>query len=183
MKFDIHTDSRLFIMGESKSGKSYLIKKLLSNLTRVIYIDPSGDELATLPRSWQGIQVMDEAGIIDTLRKAKKEGNVHIVIDDYDLYASSRLSDDPEWRYLFIAARHRNIGWTTITRRLADIPKLALKQCDYAFFFQTDLAQDLQTVREQIGDSAAETIRNLDRSRHQFMYWDRTNKKTGVMIA
>ena len=181
MRFRITTQSCLFIEGEKQSGKSYLTAKLLSGLKRVLYVDPSADA-KNLPSTWQRKQVFTSNQMLSVLDEAYKEGNVHIVLDDYDLFSAPLLPNDPEWRYLFVAARHRNIGWTVITRRLADVPKLALKQADYCFFFQTDLDQDLDVIEDQVqgGKQAAEAVRSLDRSRHQFFYWDRLGKQTGV---
>jgi adenylate kinase family enzyme len=176
-KITLKSTDRILVLGESGSGKTYLAKHIVPNFPRHIIVSPYHGE-------WQGeknvIYTVNASETYRAIEKALKAGNVFIVVDDADLFLENYLDDD-NIRLLLIGSRHFGVGYLMISRRTQDVPKLLLKQANKVFIFQTDLDRDLEIIKNNFGEENANTVKNLNRATHEFLFIDRESRTAQVM--
>lgn len=69
------------------------------------------------------------------------------------------------------------LGQAYLTQRVGDLNKLLLVQLNHAFFFRTNISNDLDYIKDNFGNQATEIISNLrhvddstDPQDHEFLY-------------
>jgi SpoVK/Ycf46/Vps4 family AAA+-type ATPase len=175
----ISKTDRILIVGDSGSGKTYLAQILAKSIRNVFVITPYEDEF--LGHKNRLVTTSVEKAF-QAIKKVLDKGKTFLIIDDADLFLNP-YENDESLRYLIIGSRHRQIGWILIVRRTQDISKLILKQASKLFFFQTDLSLDLKVIAENYGDTLAEKVKALNRSKHEFLFFDRETREAKVMTA
>ncbi len=175
----LNLDDRILILGESKSGKTYLGDIMLQAYKRIVVITSDPTEFKWAKNR---IVTIDPGEVNGAIQKALEMGRVVIAIDDADLYFTKYISDE-NVRYLLIAGRHRKVGWAFMGRRTQDLPTLVFKQANKVFAFQTDLDLDRETYRKNYGEQFEQLVNGLNRDAHQFVFFDRDSRQMRVMTA
>lgn len=172
-------EERILIVGESKSGKTYLASKIGKLYSRVIVISPYRDEFVDFKNV---VHTAEPETAYRTIQIALNKGSVMLILDDCDLYLENFIND-PNVKKLLIGSRHYEVGYIAISRRFADVPKLLVKQCNKIFMFQTDLKLDIKTIQDNYGESIAEEVKDLNRPKFEFIYLNRETKRAIKAVA
>jgi hypothetical protein len=176
----------IFVCGQRGSGKSYWTKKLVRSLPRCIVFDSLGEYEAD-----QRIYDLEE--MVDFLiadqtneklftiaydthlgaedfplfcRAILARGNVHLVIEELDLYCKP-LSTDPEFLKLLKYGRHYGIQIIGVSRRPAEVSRDFTSQATRFITFGNREPRDIQYFRSVFGNEA-DRIKTLP----QFHYLD-----------
>ncbi len=169
---------RVLVLGESLSGKTYLVRKFLKGFRHVKVITPQHDEF----KDYQDrVVTWDVEKVFEAVAEGLGKGNMVIVIDDSDILLE-KIAKDKRMKYFLGGARHRGVAWVIVSRRTADIPTLVPKQANKLFLFQTDLPRDVEFLNDYFYP-AGDEVKELDREAHEFLYIDRDAKTRTRMTA
>lgn len=169
---------RILVLGDSLSGKTYLVRKFSKQYKHVKVITPQHDEFKDYR---DRVVTWDAEVAFEAIGEGLQKGNMLIIIDDADILLE-KLVKDSRLKFFFSGARHRGVAWVIVSRRTQDIPTLAAKQANRLFLFQTDLPHDTKFLNEYYYP-AGDEVRELDRNAHEFLYIDRDLKTRTRMTA
>lgn len=175
---DIGTNSRLFVVGMTGSGKTVFAKSLLHLYPRVVFHDRKGEN-GDLMQTLHFTAVHDPA----TLQLALQKGMKRILYQPAVGMSESMLRDDfdscceiifkttncalfvdevsslvhgntiPMWYgEIQRLGRSRNVGSVSLTQRPMDIPQTLLSESEYMFVFKLKLEQDCQKIASITGE-------------------------------
>lgn len=178
----LSADDRILLLGESKSGKSYLAQILAKQYKRVLVISPYPDEWTDMPKE-NVTYTLNPQECFKAMKKALATKNVLLVVDDADLFLEPYILEDDSIKVIVIGGRHFGIAWMMVSRRTQDMPKLILKQANKVVCFQTDNARDLDIIEDNYGKEAALIVKDLNRKTHEFLLIDREERTLEVLIA
>ncbi len=164
------------------SGKSYLANILAHQFKRVLVVSPYPDEWVDFPKE-NVVYTLNSQDCYKQMKKALSTGNVLLVVDDADIFLEPYILEDDSIKIIVIGGRHYGIAWLMVSRRTQDLPKLILKQANKVCAFQTDNARDLEIIKNNYGDEAAKIVKNLNRSKHEFLLIDREARTLEILIA
>jgi len=171
------TPSRIILLGEGGSGKTFMADSFLRRFKRVLVITTDPTEFSWCPNR---VVTVDTETVLANMEKAFKAGNIMVVIDDADVYFT-RFEDDNRLKTILAVGRHRNCGWCIMTRRTQDLPPLCFKQANKVFIFQTDYPNDLALYEDFYMVSAE--VKNLNREAHECLFIDRETREKRVLVA
>jgi adenylate kinase family enzyme len=177
---ELERTDRIMLLGESKSGKTYLAKKIIRAFPRHFVISPYVGEYNDTTNNVK--YTLNATEVERIVEKILEQRNIMLVIDDADLFLENRINSDV-YMLLFAGSRHRGVGYILLSRRTTDMPKLAFKQSNKVGIFQTDLALDLKIIADTYGDEAAQIVRSLNRQKHEFLWIDRENRTKEILVA
>jgi len=83
-------------------------------------------------------------------RQIWKQGNTVFAIEEIDQYCSPRWLP-PELDSIVNIGRNRRISFIATTRRIADVHKDIIANCDYHFIFKAFLPRDLEEYQKYVG--------------------------------
>ena len=173
---------RILILGESGSGKTFLAEILARQYSRILVVTPAFEDWQKIPKE-NIVYTLSSEACYKQMKKSLEVRNVLLVVDDADIYLNPYILDDEYIRTIIISGRHYGIAWMMVSRRTQDMPKLILKQANKVMCFQTDIARDLQIIKENYGEQASLYVKNLNREKHEFLFIDREARTLEVLIA
>jgi len=140
----------VLIVGKKGTGKttllkSYILTYSLDNREKII-IDPlkqigNVDDFITLT-------IDEEEQILKILEKLYNRGDVVLFIDEIDLYSTSTDYQKSIIRKLFRYARNKGISVIATAKRIANVNKDIISNCDKIHVFQTVEQNDLKRLKE-----------------------------------
>jgi len=148
-KLEVDVSDKITILGKTGSGKTNLIKVLLSDILKdyqFILLDALGNfaEYNGQPNiDYHQVTPSDQAGVDEIIYAALERGDCMIVLDEVDRYNSKPGSMLNE---LVNVGRNYNVGGIFAARRTADVNKDILANSPYIFTFQHILPQDLDVL-------------------------------------
>ena len=172
----IESGQRVVAVGKTGSGKSYLMRHLVSQLRRVMVLDPKS---MINPDQWnldwasirgvrdlgkgkdarllvRGVTTDDWAYWLDA---AWNVGNVVVYIDE--LYALVDFGQGKPPRVLsrlYTQGREKLVGVWGATQRPAWVPMFTLSESDWFFAFRTQLSEDRKRLAELMGEEVLEQV-------------------------
>lgn len=178
---------RVCIFGMTGSGKSVLMKKLLSGMDYIVVYDTMHEH------EIKGASYCDTVeGVKNALQKRFKKivyrpkqlgnpddfeafcwyvysaGNYFLFIDEAHIVMPNNAIGDNA-KILVSMGRKRGVGICMISQRPASLDKLPVSQSQHIFIFKSVLPGDIKFFREFIGDDA-EKASNLPK--YHFLYFD-----------
>lgn len=144
---EIDVSDGIVALGKRGSGKTYLIKKLITRLPyRFCVIDVVGNmkELQGNSRVEYHLTNPHNSDMIDSIcMEAMEKGNQIIVCDEADRIAyTTRFSD------VINLGRNYNVGYLASARRTANISKDILANQSHAFVFRHTYPRDVAVLNE-----------------------------------
>jgi len=93
---------------------------------------------------------LKHAYFIKTLNYAWKKGNIIVAIEEIDQYCSPRFLPE-ELDSIVNLGRNRGISYIATTRRIADVHKDVIANCEHHFIFKAFLPRDLEEYQKYVG--------------------------------
>lgn len=148
-KLEVDVSDKITILGKTGSGKTNLIKVLLSDILKdyqFVLLDALGNFAEYEGQAnidYHQVTPSDQAGVDEILYAALEKGNCMVVMDEVDRYSSKPGSMLNE---LVNVGRNYGVGGIFAARRTADVNKDVLANSPYIFTFQHILPQDLDVL-------------------------------------
>lgn len=186
-QIQIYSDERVFVTGQTGTGKSYLTSLFLSKARRLIAIDTIGDLEDQFPRmeEWSRNRVaklkagkdlrliitrpaLDEQDIPDWFEGIAKQileiGDITLYIDEaYNVIPNRMLR-----KYalmLFTQGRHYGVGTWISAQRPVKIQAEAATEAQHYFIFRLNNPDDQRRIYKTIG------WYEYPKDEHGFYYW------------
>jgi energy-coupling factor transporter ATP-binding protein EcfA2 len=164
-KLEVDVDQRITVLGASGSGKTNLIKVLMSDILpdyRFVLLDSIGNfaEYDGQPNiEYHLVNPSDTEDVDQIIYSALEKGDCMVVIDEIDRYKSEKGTMVNE---LVNLGRNYGVGGIFAARRTADVNKDVLANSPYIFTFQHILPQDLSVLIDWFAQDEA-VFRNLQK--------------------
>lgn len=149
------------IIGMSASGKSFLAKSLIRQLSIPYLIYDCNNEYGEFNR-----RIVPEPDTIQTFEatceRVWKQGHMLFIVDEADLYLPNKKTLTPYALKLVKRGRHEGIGLWLITQRIADLSKSACYNTQHWFMFRMFLPNDIQYISQFIPPEMASYLSRLE---------------------
>lgn len=176
-------------VGDTGTGKSYLISKIVELRQYVIVFQTKPDDIKyqgfRLARTVAAMDDLYETRILlrpihsqqmrqgyELLTRAWDQGGWTIVIDE-EWYAEARLHLTEWIETLLTQGRSKKISVVVGMQRPARVSRFAISQCTHLFTFRVE-GRDLQIIKEATTPRIVEPIENLQG--HDFVYYNRKTR-------
>jgi len=162
-KLEVDIDQKITILGKTGSGKTNLIKVLMSDILpdyHFVVLDAIGNltEYEGQPNvDYHQTNPTNDAEVDQIIYSALEKGDCMVVIDEVDRYNSKKGTMLNE---LVNVGRNYGVGGVFAARRTASIDKDVLANSSYIFTFQHILPQDLDVLIDWFAQPE-ETFRDL----------------------
>jgi len=187
LAYPIYSDERVFITGQTRSGKSYLASLFLAKAKRLIAIDTIGDLAEQFPRMEEYSRnrvaklkagkslrliitrpALDEEDIPDWFEGIAKQvleiGDITLYIDEaYNVIPNRMLRKFA--LMLFTQGRHYGVGTWISAQRPVKIQAEAATEAQHYFIFRLNNPDDQNRIRKTIG------WYEYPPDEHGFYYW------------
>lgn len=176
MNLRLKSDGIYIIIGTRGSGKTTLAKWLIDLLRKYdvkILVYDYLKEYGNLKSNNVEIHyanLHDEKDFDKVLERILKNGNIFFVVEEADKFFNVRENLTGNKSELIHRGRHYGIGGLFITRRIANLNKDVVSQADLIFSFYQFLPNDIEYLREFIGDYVYQLTKLKE---HEFMIWNR----------
>lgn len=198
-KIEFSETDKIFAMGRSGCGKSYLAKRIQEKYPRKIIFD------TLYEYDTKGADVAENfISFCEKLKKINKEktknftliyrldldsddntaeldealkliyylGDCLVVIEEVQIFATSH--NLPKWlKNMVLTGRHQKIGVLFTSQRMGEINKTVLSQCSHLFIGNMVEQNDQRYISGFIGDDVSELAGLEDR---EFIYFGRAGK-------
>ena len=182
---EIKSNERVTVVGKTGSGKSYLVKKLITKFDKVLFFDPKFEhgelegnvthnlrdtiKLMQQPKFfiiYQPQSITPE--IFNCLcKQVYSRGNMVLVMDEVLRLCQYRVE---EWHDRIIRmGRIRGIGLWHLTQRPTYIDGFVLSEAEHFFLFKMQLETDRKKLKGIIGNTAELTN---DLKEFEFIYYN-----------
>lgn len=198
-KIEFSDTDKIFCMGRSGCGKSFLAKRIQEKYPRKIIFDTlfeyetknvdSVDNFNSFceklkkinkekPKQFTLIYRLDldsddnTIELDEALKLIYHLGDCLVVIEEVQIFASSH--NIPKWlKNIVLTGRHQNIGVLFTSQRMGEINKTILSQCGHLFIGNMVEQNDQKYISGFIGDDVVELAGLQDR---EFIYFGRAGK-------
>lgn len=172
----IKADERVFIAGKTGSGKTWLARRLLDPVERLIVIDPKGTfggKGLKVPNAFDWFQFRrGQPGrfrilppIVDNplvwyeelFERLYGYGNLTLYIDEaYEVADGNRIG---KWlKALYTRGRELGIGVWAATQRPTGIPLFLISESEWIILFRMNLQDDRRRIASIAGDEVMQRI-------------------------
>lgn len=187
--FNWKVGEHIAIVGDTGTGKTYLMSKLLRTRQYVVFLRVKPDDI-TFP----GFTKARHAKIMDTLyaqrilldpkypeqmregyhmlNRAFEQGGWTVGIDE-QWYLEQQLKLRPYADRLFTQGRSKKISVVAGMQRPSQISRFVMSQCTHLFVFRIE-GRDLMSVKESTTPRIVPVVSNLDG--HDFAYYNRRTR-------
>lgn len=203
LKINIRRSDRMFVVGTTGSGKSYLLRKLAAPLPYVVVVDPKHqwDWEDTRPAGSRGLvtskleEVMDweepepvvyrpgyveaREGIPEFFLWVFLRGNTLVVIDEVMSLLSSPSVLPRDFGIVIQQGRSRNIGLWMATQRPSRIPIPVLSESEHHCIFRLRHPNDLRRMAEYTDP----IVEQRPARGHQFWYYNDRTQQIALLDA
>lgn len=181
----IKSNERVCVCGKTGSGKSHLVRQLLSCFNRVIFFDPKrenfdlkGDVVYNLDDVKEKIKQpnffiiyaplsLNDAEFDEFCKLVYYEGNLTLILDEVISLGSHKVN---EWHNRLIRlGRSRGIGIWHLIQRPSFVSNYILSESEHFFLFKLQTEQDRKKIKGIIGD-CAELLNDLPQ--YHFVYYN-----------
>lgn len=188
----------VFVCGRTGTGKSYLVKRLISGRPRVIVYLPKREDAGYAGVYFDGMEPGDYAEFLRLWHtSASVTGRYHLVYQPGDIfdggafdriaagvyhcgdcvfvcedlmtYIGGSVSLGSGFKTLLTAGRTRGVECYMLTQRPYKIPREVTSQAREAYIFQSHEPADVQYVKEAFGVEAAAKMEALEQ--YQYVRW------------
>lgn len=137
-------------------GKTELLKYLIRSYDnegiRTLVFDTMHNHRYTLKHGAiiKPQYAMKEDAFLKACNHVWKEGNIVFAIEEVDQYCKPQWLH-PELDSIVNVGRNRGIGYIATTRRIADVHKDVIANCEHHFIFKAFLPRDLEEYQKYVG--------------------------------
>ena len=161
---EIQRDERVYIVGKTKTGKTFLTRHLLRSVPRLVVIDPKNELTGWGLEEWNAetIKAFEEGEDIqlrvgpepvedivrywnDILWTIYEVGDCVVFIDEAYLLAEGNKYPQA-LMFIWTAGRTREIGAFSISQRPRFIPKYLISEAEHVFVFRLRIEDDRKYV-------------------------------------
>lgn len=183
---EIQLNERVYIVGKTKSGKTFLARHLMRPVKRLVVIDPKNGLKDWGLEEWNSetIKVFEDGGDIqlrvgpepgrdlteywnDIFWTIYEVGNCVVYIDEIYLLAEGNKYPQA-LKFIWTTGRERDIGAFSISQRPRYIPKYLISEAEHFFVFRLLLEDDRKFVASFTHADMANPIPRGDE--HGFYY-------------
>lgn len=191
---EIASNERAYIVGRTRSGKTYLARYLLRSCRRLLACDPKGglDDWRLEPWNPQTREALADGKDVrirvtrqpgsdpvawweSVLAAAYEAGDLVVYIDE--VYLLSRGEGTGGYpialRDIWTQGAGQGIGGFAVSQRPRFVPKYLLSEAEHAFLFRLVLPADREAVAEWTHERLAQPIPRHDRHGFWYMSIDR----------
>lgn len=176
---NLKSSDRIMIMGQTGSGKSHLLKKIIQEQSLPVVVYDDEDEHADLNvERYVPKYLSDEARIAEFdnyCRRIFNRRNLVFVVENVDQYSPSLKPVPTFFRAIIKKGRKKGIGVIMTTQRIADVNKFPCSQCTHWYIFNTISETDLVYLRRFVGKDAYKAPKLPD---YYFLYWNKKGSQT-----
>lgn len=157
----VRTDQIIVVAGMRGSGKTNLVKVLISPLTipHTIY-DPL-DQYGNVSKHRIVPQPDTVATFEATCRRIWERGNYLLIVEECEVYLREKHELTPYAKLCILRGRNRGIGMWLVTRRIADLHKTPVSQADHLFLYRMFLPNDIDYISQFIPKDVASGLDHM----------------------
>lgn len=171
LTIQINPDQRTFVTGKTGSGKTFLVKRLIRPLSRVVVLDSKGtldkwglEEWDRDSRKKLGsgedvrVRVAIEPGRDparfweDVLEEVYNAANVMLYIDEASQIAQG-ANPSPWLNSVWTRGREFGVGAIAASQRPRQIPRILISEAEHVLIFRLNLQGDRDYMAEMVGET------------------------------
>jgi energy-coupling factor transporter ATP-binding protein EcfA2 len=187
----LKANERVFAVGKTGSGKTYLMRRLTGPLKRLVVVDPKGtlgDDFATETWNRKGVRELmsgnparlrfpapisenPESVYEELFEQLYYAGDLVVYIDE--AYGVVENTKGGKWlRALYTRGRELGIGVWACSQRPAWVPLFMASEADWLFVFRLQMETDRKRMSEIMGHHVLNQIRDTHGFYFMHTSWD-----------
>lgn len=185
--FRITNDKHVIVAGNTGTGKTFLSRRLLKDVQRLVVFDGKGtlDNWNTEEWNKQSVRRLLEGEPV-RVRIKTPIGSVNEILDEMDEYfktiytagnvivyldevfsVANANNSPPFLTALYTRGREFRIGVWTACQRVYNIPLFAFSQSDFFIVFRMNMQEDLKRLSTVMGDE----VQRIRPKGHDFIFY------------
>ncbi len=176
---------------EELAAAGYLVTGDLDDVVWTERDGPTRRKVVYWPRFPENVTqrqrlVMQAGKMREAIAWADKTGQWAVMLDE-TMWLVESLRLEQEIKEMYFQGRTQGISVIANAQRPTHVPRLAFSSADYLFLAKTGDRRDVMNLREISTSIPPEMIeeglRQLDKSRHEFLFVDANNDQLGIVQA
>ena len=157
----LRTDSIIVIAGMRGSGKTNLLKLLVSPLKIPYAIYDPLDQYGNVS-THRIVPAPDTLETFEaTCKRVWERGNFLLIVEECEVYLRNKGELPPYAKMCILRGRNRGIGMWLCTRRIADLHKTPVSQADHLFLYRMFLPNDIDYISQFIPKEQAQGLDHM----------------------